>query len=34
MAIYGVYIEFYESVRAEMNYEVYGVSHERLDETA
>jgi hypothetical protein len=33
MAIFGVYLEFYEAVRAEMNYEIYGVSRERLDQS-
>ena len=33
MAIFGVNFEFYEAVRAEMNYEIYGVSHERLDQS-
>jgi hypothetical protein len=33
MAIFGGDFEFYEAVRAEINYEIYGVSRERLDQS-
>ena len=32
MAIYGDNFEFYEGVRLEMNYEIFGVSDERLEQ--
>lgn len=32
MAIYGDNFEFYEAVRTEMNYEIFGVSDERLEQ--
>ena len=34
MAIYGDNFEFYEGVRLEMNYEIFGVSDERQEQLA